>query len=61
MTTLKSNQKYWAEFQVLPDGKLKIVKTNKLVKVNQHKTKWKQIDARDFSRAVDGRELVLRY
>lgn len=60
MTSLKSNQKYWAEFQVLPDGKLKIVKANKLVKVNQHKARWKLVDSRDFSRALDGRELILR-
>ena len=60
MIKLDNSQKYWAEFEIQPNGSLKVVRSNRLTKVNQHKNKWTQINSRDFARAINGRELVLR-
>lgn len=55
----KPSQKYVAVFELSRNGKLKISKARKLVADNTDHTKWKQINARDFARAINTSKLII--
>lgn len=57
---LNKNNKFFAEFVVLPSGELKVKKAQKHTKVNQYSKFWKTINARNFARAITSKKLVTR-
>lgn len=57
---LNKNNKFWAEFEVLPNGKLKVKIAKKYTNVNQNLKYWKQINARDFARTVAKSQLLTK-
>ncbi len=59
MTKLKSNERYWAELEVLPNKMLRIKRAQKYIKVNQYKTYWANTSSRDLARGINGK-LVTR-
>ena len=56
---LRKNQKIWAEIEILSDGKLKVVRADKYVSLNQHRNKWVRTDARNIARLINNGNLVI--
>ena len=57
---LNTNNKFWAELEVLPNNMVRVLKARKYVKVNQFKTYWADVNARDLARKLNNVELVTR-
>jgi hypothetical protein len=57
---LKSNQKYWMLAEVQTDGRVKLQKSQKLVRLNQHKSHWQKVSSRDMARALNMSELIIK-
>lgn len=57
---LKPSEKYVAVVEVLKNGKLKIQKARQLVPVDASHSTWKQIDSRNFARAINTSNLVIK-
>ena len=57
---LKAGNKLWGEFEVLPGGSIEILKAKKLVKVNQHTRRWKEVSPFLLGQAIEGRNLRLK-
>jgi hypothetical protein len=57
---LNKNSMYWAQISVTDDNKVKIKKAQQLVKLNQNSSSWKVIDARNFSRALNNSEMLIK-
>lgn len=52
--------KFWAELEFLPNNTVKLVKANKLINLNQYKSKWTKTSARELARAVNVSNLVIK-
>ena len=57
---LSKNKKYVAVMEMLDNGKLKISKAKEYYRVNQHKSGQKIIDSREFARALNTSELLIK-
>jgi hypothetical protein len=57
---LNKNNKLWTELQVQPNGKVRILRAQKYVRVNQHLSHWADLNARDVARALNTMKLVTR-
>ena len=57
---LNTKNKFWTELEVLPNNQVKLLKARKYVKVNQFKTYWADVNARDLARGLNQLELVTR-
>ena len=58
---MKNNktERFFGEIKKLPNGKFKVVWVDQYKKINQFRTKWTPIDARDFARELNKGELVI--
>lgn len=55
----KPNSKFWTELKVLKNGKIKVIRANKLVKLNQFKRTWKPTVSREIARLLNRSRLVI--
>lgn len=60
MQQLRPNQKYWTLVSVQDDGRIKVEKAQRLVKYNQHRASWEQVNSREMARALNHSELVIK-
>ena len=58
--TNKNQKTYWAQFNLLPDGKIKITRASKLIGLNQHKNTWRITDTRNLARKINRSELIIK-
>lgn len=58
---MKNNKttRFFGEIKRLPNGKFKVVWVDQYKKINQFRTKWTPIDARDFARELNKGELII--
>ena len=56
---MKAKERYFGELVRLDNGKFKVKFVDKLVRINQHKRRWLNINARDFARELNKSELVI--
>lgn len=57
---LNPNNKFFTLLEVQDNGMVKVRKAQRHYTVNQHKTKWQLISSRDFARALNQSELVIK-
>jgi len=57
---LNKNSQYWAQIIVTPDNKVKVKKAQQYIVKNQHSSVWKPIDARNFSRALNNSDMLIK-
>ena len=57
---LNRKTKYLALVEVLDNQEIKVTKAQKLTNLNQYARKWQPIDARNFSRALNKSNLVIK-
>jgi len=58
---LNKNNQYWAHITITGDNKVKVKRAQQLVSLNQHTSKWAAIDARNFARALNNSEMLIKY
>lgn len=57
---LNKNQTFLGIFTVQPNGALKVEKAQRLTGINQHKSRWTKISARNFARGINNASLVIK-
>lgn len=57
---LKQNDTFLGIFTIQKNNKIKVSKAQKLTHVNQFKTKWADINSREFSRVLNRAEYLIK-
>lgn len=59
-TNKQKNQTFLGILKVQTDGKIKVKKAQRLTNINQYKTKWTNIDSRNFGRFLNRAEFLIK-
>ncbi len=57
---IKQNQPFLGVFTIQKDGRIKVRHAQKYGPVNQYKSKWKDIPARETARFINRNRLVIK-
>jgi len=58
MRNNQSKVRFFGEIQKLKNGRYKIAKMQKLVGVNQHRRKWRDIDTTQFAKELNSHLII---